>query len=127
MSVIEFPIGPNTTAIHAGEEPDPVTGASAPNIVMSTTFIADANSGFSVEGLEEDAAGGIVNCNNSNSDLFCSSLIEPICCCNNEATSLVDAVVCGVLLAEDLVGVAVMEAGLEAFICTASNRCDSYG
>ncbi len=56
MSKITFPIGINTTAIHAGEEPDPVTGASAPNIVMSTTFVADANAGFSVEGLEEDAA-----------------------------------------------------------------------
>ena len=56
MSKITFPIGINTVAIHAGEEPDPITGASAPNIVMSTTFIADANAGFSVEGLEEDAA-----------------------------------------------------------------------
>ena len=56
MTKITFPIGINTAAIHAGEEPDPVTGASAPNIVMSTTFIADANTGFSVEGLEEDAA-----------------------------------------------------------------------
>ena len=56
MSEITFPIGINTTAIHAGEVPDPVTGASAPNIVMSTTFVADADAGFSVEGLEEDAA-----------------------------------------------------------------------
>ena len=46
----------STTAIHAGEEADPVTGASAPNIVMSTTFVADATAGFSVEGLQEDAA-----------------------------------------------------------------------
>ena len=29
--------GLSTTAIHAGEAPDPVTGASAPNIVMSST------------------------------------------------------------------------------------------
>lgn len=56
MSKITFPVGINTAAIHAGEEPDPITGASAPNIVMSTTFISDANAGFSVEGLEEDAA-----------------------------------------------------------------------
>jgi methionine-gamma-lyase len=56
MSKIIFPIGINTTAIHAGEEADPVTGASAPNIVMSTTFVADATAGFSVEGLQEDAA-----------------------------------------------------------------------
>ena len=30
--------GPNTLAVHAGEVPDPVTGASAPNLVMSSTF-----------------------------------------------------------------------------------------
>jgi methionine-gamma-lyase len=42
-----------TKAIHAGEAPDPVTGASAPNLVMSTTFIADTDTTFSVEGLEE--------------------------------------------------------------------------
>jgi len=38
-----------TEAIHAGESPDPVTGASAPSIVMSTTFIADAGASFSAE------------------------------------------------------------------------------
>ncbi|MFP3913289.1 MAG: trans-sulfuration enzyme family protein [Actinomycetota bacterium] len=36
-----------TRAIHAGEEPDPVTGASAPNIVMSTTFSVDEPKRFS--------------------------------------------------------------------------------
>ncbi len=56
MSKFKFPVGINTLAVHAGETPDPVTGASAPNIVMSTTFIADANAGFSVEGFEEDTA-----------------------------------------------------------------------
>ena len=45
----------NTLAVHAGEAPDPVTGASAPNLVMSTTFTAAAGSTFSVEGLTEDA------------------------------------------------------------------------
>jgi methionine-gamma-lyase len=29
-------LGVQTLAIHAGEFPDPVTGASAPNLVMST-------------------------------------------------------------------------------------------
>lgn len=38
-----------TDAIHAGESPDPVTGASAPGIVMSTAFIADAGTSFSAE------------------------------------------------------------------------------
>ncbi|NWJ52579.1 MAG: PLP-dependent transferase [Bacteroidetes bacterium] len=56
MSEITCPLGINTTVIHAGEAPDPISGASAPNIVMSTTFVTDANAGFSVEGLEEDAA-----------------------------------------------------------------------
>jgi len=48
------PVGIRTLAVHAGEKPDPVTHASAPNLVMSTTFIADPEAGFSVEGLEED-------------------------------------------------------------------------
>jgi cystathionine beta-lyase/cystathionine gamma-synthase len=50
---ISFPVGPNTTAIHAGEGPDPVSKASAPNICMSTTFVTDAEASFSVEGMEE--------------------------------------------------------------------------
>lgn len=53
MTKFNFPIGVSTKAIHAGEEPDPNTKASAPNIVMSTTFVTDADAGFSVEGLEE--------------------------------------------------------------------------
>ena len=44
-----------TKAVHGGEGPDPVTKASAPNIVMSTTFIAEPNASFSVEALGEKA------------------------------------------------------------------------
>lgn len=55
MSKISFPVGVSTQAIHAGEAPDPVTGASAPNLVMSTTFVTGADASFSVEGMEEDA------------------------------------------------------------------------
>ena len=44
-----------TLSVHAGEKPDPCTKASAPNLVMSTTFKAKAGSSFSVEGLTEDA------------------------------------------------------------------------
>jgi methionine-gamma-lyase len=51
---IQFPIGDQTRAIHAGEAPDPVTRASSPNLVMSTTYIARADTGFSVEGLQEN-------------------------------------------------------------------------
>ena len=47
-------LGVQTLAVHAGEGPDPVTGASAPNIVMSTTFVVGADTGFSVEGMNEN-------------------------------------------------------------------------
>jgi methionine-gamma-lyase len=46
--------GEQTKAIHAGETPDTETGASAPNIVMSTTFVVGADTGFSVENMEEN-------------------------------------------------------------------------
>ena len=48
-------VGPRTCAIHAGEIPDPVTGASSPNIVMSTTFVTDGPEGFSAYELDEDS------------------------------------------------------------------------
>src|SRR5512136_569993 len=54
MHKAEHSIGIRTLAVHAGEEPDPITGASAPNIVMSTTFIAAPDASFSVEGLDEE-------------------------------------------------------------------------
>ncbi len=47
------PMRPRTAAVHAGESPDPATGAAAPNIVMSTTFAVDEPVSFS--GLEQDA------------------------------------------------------------------------
>jgi methionine-gamma-lyase len=47
--------GLRTRAIHAGEGPDPATGASAPNIVMSSTFVADPDTAFSIEGVGADA------------------------------------------------------------------------
>lgn len=43
-----------TVAVHGGENPDPVTRASTPNLVMSSTFIADPDAAFSVEGMSED-------------------------------------------------------------------------
>ena len=48
--------GISTRAIHAGEAPDPQTGASAPNLVMSTTFAMDEPAGFSIDAFEN--AGG---------------------------------------------------------------------
>ncbi|MEX3009272.1 PLP-dependent aspartate aminotransferase family protein [Hoeflea sp. TYP-13] len=47
--------GLSTTAIHAGEGPDPVTGASAPNIVMSSTYVAEEVAGFSAHELSDDS------------------------------------------------------------------------
>jgi len=43
-----------TVAVHGGEAPDPVTRASTPNLVMSSTFIADPEASFSVENMSED-------------------------------------------------------------------------
>ncbi len=48
--------GVRTRAVHAGERPDPVTHASAPNLVMSTTFVIhDASAQFSAKAAGEDA------------------------------------------------------------------------
>ncbi|MBN1489537.1 MAG: aminotransferase class I/II-fold pyridoxal phosphate-dependent enzyme [Phycisphaerae bacterium] len=48
--------GMRTRAIHAGEQPDPVTGASAPNLVMSTSFVTEnPEASFSALELTEDA------------------------------------------------------------------------
>ncbi len=43
-----------TKVVHAGELPDAVTGASAPNLVMSSTFVVEANLPFSAEDISED-------------------------------------------------------------------------
>ena len=48
-------LGPSTRAIHAGEGPDPATRAAAPNIAMSTTFVADEPVGFSAHDHDDDA------------------------------------------------------------------------
>ena len=45
----------NTAAVHAGEKPDPVTRASAPNIVMSSTYVLDEPVGFSAYDIPENA------------------------------------------------------------------------
>jgi len=42
-----------TAAVHAGESPDPATGASAPNLVMSSTFVTRDAAGFSAHDLDE--------------------------------------------------------------------------
>jgi cystathionine beta-lyase/cystathionine gamma-synthase len=47
--------GIRTTAIHAGEGPDPGTNASAPPITMSSTYVLDEVAGFSAKDLEDDS------------------------------------------------------------------------
>ena len=44
--------GLNTRAVHGGETVDPITGASVPNLVMSTTFAMDEPAGFSINAFE---------------------------------------------------------------------------
>ncbi len=46
--------GIQTQAIHAGECPDQDTGASAPNLVMSSTFVVDQEISFSANNLTEE-------------------------------------------------------------------------
>ncbi|MEO1192291.1 MAG: PLP-dependent aspartate aminotransferase family protein [Pseudomonadota bacterium] len=48
-------IGAKTRAIHAGEAPDAATGASAPALHMSSTFVTDQVAGFSAHDIEDDA------------------------------------------------------------------------
>ena len=43
-----------TQAIHAGETPDGSHGASAPNIVMSSTFVVDEPVSFSAENMDQE-------------------------------------------------------------------------
>ena len=46
--------GIQTLSIHGGEEPDPQSGASAPNLVMSSTFVVDEDISFSANNLTAD-------------------------------------------------------------------------
>ena len=47
--------GFQTRAVHGGEAPDAITGASAPNLAMSTTFALEEPVGFSIQGFEGEA------------------------------------------------------------------------
>jgi cystathionine beta-lyase/cystathionine gamma-synthase len=46
--------GIQTLSIHAGEDPDPVTGASTPALAMSSTFVVDEEVSFSANNLDAD-------------------------------------------------------------------------
>jgi cystathionine beta-lyase/cystathionine gamma-synthase len=47
--------GLQTKAIHAGEKPDAATRASSPSIVMSSSFVTDADTPFSAENLQDQS------------------------------------------------------------------------
>ncbi len=46
--------GIQTLSIHAGEKPDAASGASAPNLVMSSTFVVDEEISFSANNLTSE-------------------------------------------------------------------------
>ena len=46
--------GPSTVAVHAGERPDPDSGASSPNLVMSSTFVTETPVGFSAHEITDE-------------------------------------------------------------------------
>ncbi|MDH5356984.1 MAG: PLP-dependent transferase, partial [Gammaproteobacteria bacterium] len=46
--------GIQTQAIHAGESPDAETGASTPNLVMSSSFVVDEEVSFSANNMNEE-------------------------------------------------------------------------
>jgi cystathionine beta-lyase/cystathionine gamma-synthase len=46
--------GIQTLSIHAGEDPDPVTGASTPALAMSSSFVVDEEVSFSANNLDAD-------------------------------------------------------------------------
>ena len=48
---IDSATGLQTLAVHAGEAPDPTTGASSPNIVMSSTYVVDEEVSFSANNM----------------------------------------------------------------------------
>jgi len=55
MSKARRMTGTATKAVHAGERPGPATGASAPDIVMSTTFVSEEVAKFSAHDMGEDS------------------------------------------------------------------------
>ena len=48
------PMGVRTAAVHAGQGPNPCTGASAPDVVMSTTFVIDPEISFSADEITDE-------------------------------------------------------------------------
>ncbi|MGI9372536.1 MAG: trans-sulfuration enzyme family protein [Hyphomicrobiales bacterium] len=97
--------GPRTTAIHAGEYPDPQTGASAPNLVMSSTFVTENAAGFSAHDVDEDA--GFLYARWSNPTVaqleakLCALESAESCLCASSGMAAVSAVFLSLLNAGD--------------------------
>ena len=49
-----YSVGVKTAAVHAGTPPNAVTGAAAPDIVMSTTFVIDPSIAFSADQMTDE-------------------------------------------------------------------------
>ena len=47
-------VGMKTAAVHAGHPPNPATGASAPDLVMSTTFVIGSDISFSADEITDE-------------------------------------------------------------------------
>ncbi len=69
-------VGMNTAAVHAGTTTNGLTGASAPDIVMSTTFVIDPSVAFSADQINDETptctrAGATPPSDNSNANWQC--------------------------------------------------------
>ncbi|MGI9480946.1 MAG: trans-sulfuration enzyme family protein [Hyphomicrobiales bacterium] len=97
--------GLRTTAVHAGEYPDPDTGASAPNLVMSSTFVSEEAAGFSAH--DQDDGGNFLYSRWSNPTVsqletkLCALENAEACMCTGSGMAAVTAVFLSLLSAGD--------------------------
>ena len=92
-------MGLQTLAIHGGESPDPSTGASSPNLVMSSTYVVDEEVSFSANNLAAETPFVYTRWDNPTSRQLQSklSLLENAEACLAFASGM--AASCAVLLA----------------------------
>jgi methionine-gamma-lyase len=92
-------MGLQTLAIHGGESPDPSTGASSPNLVMSSTYVVDEEVSFSANNLAAETPFVYTRWDNPTSRQLESklSLLENAEACLAFASGM--AASCAVLLA----------------------------
>ncbi|NDR56995.1 PLP-dependent transferase [Pseudoruegeria sp. M32A2M] len=70
MTKLQNTRGPMTTAIHGGEAPDPTTGASAPPLHMTSTYVTDQVAGFSAHDIGEESGYLYTRWGNPTVDMF---------------------------------------------------------